>query len=155
MKRMIITMMLGLTMLAACGCESQPGDEVVKAPVREVLPPRATTPAFKGLEIYSWQDTDTGVWYMAQLPGTNRNKFAGEVLERSTKTELRSLQQVKDMLHGFAPGETVSWNTWTEGELPENIQWGVPEWMATEDAQGELIDYATSLEINLYIATNP
>ena len=42
---------------------------------------RASQSAFKGMELYSWQD-QAGGWRFSILPGTNRNKSVSEVQEQ-------------------------------------------------------------------------
>jgi hypothetical protein len=51
---------------------------------------RASQGAFKGMELYSWQD-QAGRWRFSILVGTNRNKTVTEVQERALSgTELRA-----------------------------------------------------------------
>jgi hypothetical protein len=67
--RFLIVWIVGILLLAGC---------------------RASQGAFKGMELYSWQD-QAGQWRFSILPGTNRNKTVTEVQERPlSRTELRA-----------------------------------------------------------------
>jgi hypothetical protein len=64
---------------------------------------RASQGAFKGMELYSWQD-QAGRWRFSILPGTNRNKTVSEVQDRPlSRTELRAA------FCTMAKGEQVFW----------------------------------------------
>src|SRR6185503_10043345 len=63
---------------------------------------RAEQTAFKGMELYSWQNKDGG-WQYAILEGTNRNK----TLEEVQATPL-DLQGVKVAIAQMAVGESLS-----------------------------------------------
>jgi hypothetical protein len=68
-SRFLIAWIVGILFLAGC---------------------RARQGAFKGMELYSWQD-QAGQWRFSILPGTNRNKTVTEVQERPlSRTELRA-----------------------------------------------------------------
>ena len=58
--------------------------------------------AFKGWELYSWQDA-TG-WRYALLVGTNRNKGTDEILAAA-----RDLDAVLAAIASFSPGEQLFW----------------------------------------------
>jgi hypothetical protein len=152
MQRTVTEIVSCLILLSVLGCAPHESGSV---PSNEQMPARSTTPAFKGIEIYSWQDTETGIWYIVWMHGTNRNKLSGEVLGWRTTRELRDIQQVKEMIYPFAPKTTIAWGYRPVGETPENIQWGAPEWIMAEDAQADLIDYAESLEITLFLPQSP
>ncbi len=64
---------------------------------------RTTQKAFKGMELYSWQD-EIGVWQFSILPGTNRNKTVSEVKESPLTT-----REVKAKFCRMAKGEQVFW----------------------------------------------
>lgn len=65
---------------------------------------RAPKPAFKGMELYSWQEN--GVWRYALLVGTNRNKSWTEVaaagMDEST---------LREQLARLAVGEMIFWSS--------------------------------------------
>ena len=84
-----------LTLLSACQPQS---------------PERATELAFKGVELYSWQD-GTDEWQYALLPGTNRIKTLEEVL--ANPLDQTGLEAAITKL---AAGETVFWTTRVVGE---------------------------------------
>jgi hypothetical protein len=79
-------------------------------PALWLLPARAQEKsgetAFKGIELYSWQDS-AGDWIFALLPGTNRLKAEAEV-----KAEENRIAGVNDLEKRFlrlAEGEQVIW----------------------------------------------
>ncbi|MEA2008629.1 MAG: hypothetical protein U9O54_05875 [Chloroflexota bacterium] len=64
---------------------------------------RATPKAFKGMELYSWQN-DGGDWMFSIMPGTNRLKTVSEVKGNSL-----SLRGVKTKFCQMAKAEQVFW----------------------------------------------
>jgi len=60
-------------------------------------------PAFKGMELYSWQ-TDDGQWAFNILYGTNRLKTI-----RETQSEGMDTAEVEKCLCSMAESENVSW----------------------------------------------
>ncbi len=66
---------------------------------------RATTPAIKGVELYSWRTRD-GTMRFSLLWGTNRLKTEAEV---KSPTCALSAPQVKAALSRLAEGEHVFW----------------------------------------------
>lgn len=68
------------------------------------LADRAQRPSFKGVELYSWQDS--GTWNYVLLPGTNRNKTWAE-LQKATR--LHSERDLRTSLTQLAAGEQVFW----------------------------------------------
>ncbi len=91
---------------------------------------RSSQGAFKGMELYSWQDQD-GKWRFSILPGTNRNKNVSEVQDRPlSRTELRAAfcTMAKDELVFWMPyaveADTGQHHTFPSppGEIQKDIQ---------------------------------
>jgi hypothetical protein len=90
-----------------CDSEPQPTPSAVSSRAEPAPTPEpgvgSVSPAFKGYELYSWQD-EAGRWLYALLPGTNRLKSSQEIHNgRIAESELR------DTLRKLPPGETVTW----------------------------------------------
>ena len=64
---------------------------------------RTSQTAFKGMELYSWQDKD-GEWQYAVLEGTNRNKTLDEI-----QAAPLDLPNVKNAIAQLAVGESLFW----------------------------------------------
>ncbi len=64
---------------------------------------RPEQPAFKGVELYSWQSED-GEWRFSLLIGTNRNKLLSEV-----QSEPLDIDAVKKSFCEMAVGESIFW----------------------------------------------
>ncbi|HSO13622.1 MAG TPA: diacylglycerol kinase family protein [Anaerolineales bacterium] len=64
---------------------------------------RSEETAFKGMELYSWQD-ENGLWQYAILAGTNRNKTLEEV--QATPLDLQSVQIA---ITRMPAGESLFW----------------------------------------------
>ena len=64
---------------------------------------RNSQKAFKGMELYSWQD-ESDVWQFSILPGTNRNKTIAEVKENPLE-----IRDVKTKFCQMAKGEQIFW----------------------------------------------
>ncbi len=69
--------------------------------------PRSVNSSFKGVELYSWKDNDTGLWQFSILPGTNGIKAESEILEK--KNVVGGLIDLKDEMSQMAEGEQVFW----------------------------------------------
>ena len=65
----------------------------------------STGHAFKGYELYSWQDAE-GAWRFALLEGTNRLKSPAEIIDVPL-----SEGELLERLSALPAGETVSWCT--------------------------------------------
>lgn len=65
---------------------------------------RAPKPAFKGMELYSWQEN--GLWRYSLLVGTNRNKSWAEVAAASMDES-----GLRERLAQLAVGEMVFWSS--------------------------------------------
>lgn len=96
LTRVIIGALLALIAAGAWGCGG-----TSLTPVNTTQ--RTRTPAFKGMELYSWQNQN-GDWYFSLLPGTNRNKNAEEI-----RAVPLSLSQLKDQIARLAVEEDVYW----------------------------------------------
>jgi hypothetical protein len=86
-------LLLGLSVSAA----EVPADET-----------RASKPAFKGMELYSWLDPASREWKFSLLPGTNRQKTETEI--KSAATALDTIEKLEAKLGQLAPKEYVTWN---------------------------------------------
>jgi hypothetical protein len=76
-------------------------------------PQRNKTYTFKGVELYSWQDTAdknaNNHWRFSLLNGTNRNKLLVEIQHK--KTVIGNVNLLKKQLANLAVGESVFWST--------------------------------------------
>jgi tRNA(adenine34) deaminase len=85
--------------------------------------PRASSPAFKGIELYSWRTCSSCEWQFSLLPGTNRSKTAEEV--RRPSTAISGVARLEQRLALLAEGEQVFWFHRSLAELaypePETI----------------------------------
>lgn len=71
------------------------------------VPPRSAHPAFKGIELYSWQNPSSGNWQFSLLAGTNRLKALKEI--REPKEIIDTSDLLKQRLVHLAVGEQVMW----------------------------------------------
>ena len=76
---------------------------------------RPARPMFKGMELYSWQDTATREWRFVLVPGTNRRKTATEIL--GSGDVAHSADALERDLSRLAVGETVLWSVPATGEF--------------------------------------
>ena len=67
---------------------------------------RPASRAFKGIELYSWQDAQ-GSWVFAIVPGTNRRKSEAEV--KRSENQIRDLSALERRFGELAKGEQVYW----------------------------------------------
>jgi len=98
--------------------------------------------AFKGMELYSWQNTD-GEWQYSILEGTNRNKTMEEVLAAPL-----NLQEVEFAIGKLAVGESLFWmnNVYDiSSDQPMHLSFP-PESVVTK-----IKDLAREKQINLYL----
>jgi hypothetical protein len=78
--------------------------------VPSIAAPEPTSPqaekkrAFKGWELYSWQEGTE--WRYSLLPGTNRLKFESEI--KNPKTS-RNLKEIEAEINQLACGEWLTW----------------------------------------------
>jgi Ca-activated chloride channel family protein len=98
----------------------------------EPVTKRATHKAFKGMEMYSWQDA--GTWHFSLLQGTNRRKSDTEI--QNSQTAIVGVDLLKPELALLAGGESLFWRNMSS-ELPSD---GLVE---------ELMHYCDGLEIEL------
>ena len=72
---------------------------------------QAEKPAFKGMELYSWQEPKDGDWVFSILYGTNRNKMIWEV-----KSNAMDLEEVEKCLCNMPENENVFWMKFAQEE---------------------------------------
>ena len=105
---------------------------------------RATHKAFKGMELYSWQD-ENEVWQFSVLPGTNRNKTISEVKESPI-----TAKEVKAKFCQMAKDEQVFWMTNAQDLLTgELYTFPLPPKDIIAEISAHAADCETEL-INLY-----
>jgi diacylglycerol kinase (ATP) len=104
--------------------------------------PRAEETAFKGMELYSWQN-EAGDWQYAILVGTNRNKTLEEV--QSTPLDL---QGVKNAIAQLAIGESLFWiNNVYDAISSQTVNLPFPP----DTVVNEIKDFAREKQVDLYI----
>ena len=167
MKRLVaITISLLVVLLASVVCQSSAPDKtaasspkVASRPVDNPLieyaiklkqpsTTRASRPAFKGMELYSWRDRDSVSWHFALLLGTNRLKSLNEVLTPAIRID--SVDELKRCLAQLAPGEHVFWDPSVPryGEpVPAGVSFGYPDKIVIDELQ----EYCRKLGIELSI----
>ena len=89
-KLFVLIVFIGVVLLISIGCNPQRQD-------------RSERPAFKGMELYSWQDED-GQWLFSIMLGTNRVKTISEV-----QTSPIDISDVKRQFCEMVRGEQVFW----------------------------------------------
>jgi len=103
---------------------------------------RVEETAFKGMELYSWQNKDDR-WQFAILVGTNRNK----TLEEVQATPL-DLQGVKSAIAQLAVGESLFWiNSVYDTSSSQIVNLPFPP----DTVVNELMGFAHEQQIDLYI----
>jgi len=103
---------------------------------------RARQTAFKGMELYSWQNKNKE-WQYAVLEGTNRNKTLAEI----QATPLDS-QGVKNAIAQMAVGESLFWtNNVYDASSSQTVKLPFPP----ETVVNELKELAYEKRIDLYI----
>jgi len=103
---------------------------------------RARQAAFKGMELYSWQNKD-GEWQYAVLMGTNRNKTLEEVQAMPL-----DLQGVKIAIAQMAVGESVFWmNNVYDTATGQILNLPLPP----KAIVNEITDFARDKQVALYI----
>jgi hypothetical protein len=103
-KRIPIAVTLLLISTWVIGCHQ----EIISSRERSSLvgtstSERALNPAFKGMELYSWQE-ESGQWYYSILIGTNRAKSLDEIQIKPI-----GINEVKVIISRMAVGESVFW----------------------------------------------
>ena len=99
---------------------------------------RANKPAFKGMELYSWQGAEG--WCYALMPGTNRLKNWTEVQESAI-----SLGELEPQLKQLAEGEHLSWLTQCNGAPKDALTY------PPEETLKLLIELCESYKIQLFL----
>jgi diacylglycerol kinase (ATP) len=103
---------------------------------------RAGQTAFKGMELYSWQN-EAGEWEYAALEGTNRNK----TLEEVQATPL-DLQGVKTAIARMAVGESLFWmNNVYDTNSSQTVNLPFPPQAVVDELEG----FAREKQVDLYI----
>jgi len=103
---------------------------------------RAEQPAFKGMELYSWQNKN-GDWQYAVLEGTNRNKTSAEV-----QAAPLDLQGVKNEIAQMAVGESLSWtNDVYDPSASQSVNFSFPP----DAVVNELKEFARQKQVDLYV----
>jgi diacylglycerol kinase len=103
---------------------------------------RSAQTAFKGMELYSWQNED-GEWEYAILEGTNRNKTLDEV-----QAVPFDLQGVKTAIGQLAIGESLFWMN-NVLDVSSNQMMGLP--FPPDAVIHELQAFAREKQVDLYI----
>ena len=103
---------------------------------------RAEQTAFKGFELYSWQNEDGG-WRYSILEGTNRNKTLEEVQATSL-----DLQGVKNAISQMAVGESLFWtNSVYDMGSGQALHLPFPPSTVVD----ELTEFAREKQVDLYV----
>jgi len=98
--------------------------------------------AFKGMELYSWQSSDSN-WHYAVLVGTNREKTLSEVEDNAI-----DLERAKDMIVDMAEGETLFWmNAAFDPQTSQKVKLPYP----SPDVVQALRDFASDNQVFLVI----
>lgn len=138
----------GLFWLSHSNIYDEATDEpLIEGPKRGIIiyvPFEPQTRAFKGMELYSWQD-ENNEWVYSILIGTNREKERSEV-----EAEALDLNGVKEMISEMALGEHLSWRN--QVHEPSSQQRIILPFPPDEIIQ-ELNGFALSHDIELAVAT--
>jgi len=103
---------------------------------------RSEGTAFKGMELYSWQD-EAGEWQYAILAGTNRNKTLDEV-----RAAPLDLQSVEVAIEAMAVGESLFWmRTVFDPESGQMVALPFPPGAVIQELQ----EFARDRQVDLYI----
>ena len=103
---------------------------------------RAEQTAFKGMELYSWQN-ESGEWQYAVLEGTNRNKTLEEV-----QAIPLDLQGVKIAIAQLAVGESLFWTN-NVYDTSSNQTMNLP--FPPDTVVNELKEFAIANQVDLYV----
>ncbi|HXD10803.1 MAG TPA: diacylglycerol kinase family protein [Anaerolineales bacterium] len=103
---------------------------------------RAEQTAFKGMELYAWQNKSGG-WQYAILEGTNHNKTLAEVQEAPL-----DLQGVKMAIGQMAVGEALFWmNNAYDSSVNQTLSLPLPPKAIMDDIMG----FARENQVDLHI----
>lgn len=115
-QRMIYIVIFLVLIVAACSrVNIAPTSEI--SPVTKVLTEnpcdnismeQPEKPAFKGMEMYSWQAPEHGEWVFSILYGTNRNKLVGEIIAFEM-----DLTEIGKCFCNMPESESIFWLTYT------------------------------------------
>ena len=103
---------------------------------------RSEKVAFKGIELYSWQD-ESGDWKYSIMVGTNRNKTLDEVQDVPLE-----LQDVKKAIEEMAVGESLFWIQDVFDTASGQI---VTLPLPPKEVRRELQEFARDEQVDLYI----
>ncbi len=102
-KRIACLFVLILSAIGLSGCTHEKNSTDSENSTRFSSIERVVKPAYKGMELYSWQ-ADTGEWVYAIQNGTNRIKSTYEI-----KLNPMDFDEVKIEMSKMAIGEMVFW----------------------------------------------
>jgi diacylglycerol kinase len=103
---------------------------------------RAEQTAFKGMELYSWQN-ENGAWQYSILVGTNRNKTVEEIMSAPL-----DLQDVKAEITRMAVGESLFWtNSVYDPGSSQSVNFAFPR----DTVVNELKEFAHAKQVDLYV----
>ncbi len=100
---------------------------------------RASKPAFKGVELYSWKSGPANQWSYSLLPGTNRNKTLAEITE--PRNAISGVNELKVQLAKLAKGEQVFWTS-----MPGHAEPSYP----TPEVVADIVRYAAERRVEVY-----
>jgi hypothetical protein len=105
--------------------------------------------AFKGVELYSWQDSQSQAWHFSLLPGTNRNKSLAEIQNKDTV--INDVRLLKKQLAKLAVGESVFWSTpYPALAMPaDQIKHDISAYAAKQQIKLSLLNNANRAQINM------
>ena len=132
-------LMLILAAFSMFGCHG--GSVITNASPGVVAVPTRDQAAFKGMELYSWQD-QTGEWQYSILMGTNRIKSISEIQENPM-----NIGQVKAAISRMAVGESLFWlNRASNAFTEKSFELVYPPGEVIEELKG----YAADHQVTLY-----
>ena len=129
-----------------CSCSGGQGSKTAlstgpgESPVVS-LSTRPSQTAFKGMELYAWQNED-GDWLFSVMLGTNRYKFVEEV-----QANALDIGGVGQRFCEMAVGETVFWTSGAVDASGDYVSFPFPP----ADLVGRLREQATQCEVVLIV----
>ena len=89
---------------------------------------RASAKAFKGVELYSWRDSE-GAWLFALLPGTNRIKAEAEI--KKMENRISGVKELEERFLRLAEGEQVVFSANKTGMVSTPAKFNLEDLKAT------------------------